>query len=85
MPAPSVAVPVAALLPIGLNLANAALYLGVKPAVVRQLVKAGCLPVVRVPLPPDARGRRKNGLRRLLFDRESLTHAWQSWQRGSDA
>jgi hypothetical protein len=70
-------VPVPALCPISprlLDLATAAVYLGVSPWTVRDLEAAGIVRRVRVPLPGGVE------LRKLLFDRDDLDRLIRVWK-----
>jgi hypothetical protein len=56
-----------------LGLADAGKYLGLSPWLIRDLIAAGTLRPVTIPLPPDRRGRRQDGaVRKVLLDREDL-------------
>ncbi len=59
-----------------LDVDSAASYLGLSPWTVRDLVGAGTLPRVRIPLPKGGE------LRRLLFDRADLDALILSWKDG---
>jgi hypothetical protein len=67
-------------------LPTAAAYLGVSLWAIRDLEAAGSLSRVRVPLPPDRRGRRLGGeLRKLLYDRADLDRLIDTWKAVSQA
>jgi hypothetical protein len=69
-----------------LDLPTAAAYLGVSLWAIRDLEAAGTLSRVRVPLPPDRRGRRRGGeLRKLLYDRADLDRLIDTWKADSEA
>jgi hypothetical protein len=69
-----------------LDLPTAAAYLGVLLWAIRDLEAAGTLNRVRVPLPPDRRGRRRGGeLRKLLYDRADLDRLIDMWKAASEA
>ena len=69
-----------------LDLPTAAAYLGVSLWAIRDLEAAGTLSRVRVPLPPDRRGRRRGGeLRKLLYDRADLDRLIDRWKADSEA
>jgi hypothetical protein len=72
---------VAPLRPRLLDLDGAAAYLGLRPWNVRELVRAGTLARVSVPLGPDRRGRRADGnLRRVLVDVVDLDRLVDTWK-----
>ena len=68
------------------DLPTAAAYLGVSLWAIRDLEAAGTLSRVRVPLPPDRRGRRWGGeLRKLPYDRADLDRLIDTWKADSEA
>jgi hypothetical protein len=60
-----------------LDLAAAAAYLGLSPWTVRDLIAAGTLTRVRIPLPNGAE------IRKVLLDRVQLDSAVSAWMRAS--
>ena len=80
--------PVAQMPPRLLDLQGASAYLGVSAWTIRDLEHAGHLPRVRVPMPPLAQRRPRNGkngggsgeLRKLLFDRADLDQCIERWK-----
>jgi hypothetical protein len=63
------------------TLTGAAEYLSLSKWTLRDLLAAGLVTPVSIPLPPDRRGRRKEGrLRRLLFDVADLDARVEAWK-----
>jgi len=71
-----------------LNLELAALYLGLSPEVIRELINSGALAPVRVPRPDTNRMHRRgpvsDTLRRLLLDRAALDELVERWRAYGD-
>jgi hypothetical protein len=67
-----------------LGLDDAARYLSVNPWLVRELIAAGTIRPVAIPLPPDRRGRRQRGVvRKVLLDVRDLDALVERAKAGS--